>query len=542
MPAPPRALLSVHDKTGLSQFARALVEMGWELLSTGGTAKLLREHGLSVIDVSEVTGHPEMFDGRVKTLHPAIHSPLLARLEQGGDATELEAAGYQPIQLVAVNLYPFSKAAARRPPLGDSGLLEMVDIGGPTLLRAAAKNHANVLAVCDPQRYDSVLAALTDAGGDADGIDPDLRRELALEAFEHTSGYDVAITAELHGRWVGRAEYADGIEQAKSLLPARLLIDAEKRAVMRYGENPHQAAAFYADSRTTPPGLGDIAMHGGKPLSYNNYVDLDSALRLARGLSSDDWPTTPHACILVKHNNPCGAALAATQEQAWLDALASDTESAYGCIIAFNTTVRRETAEAIGTHFVECVIAPGYEPAALELLCVKKNRRILSLPGCADRLAAQTPSLVARQVVGGWMLQTERVPRIDPATARSVTEIEPCEKELASMRFGMVVCEQVKSNSVIFVKGTRTVGIGPGQTSRVEAVRIAARRAGEQAQGAVMVSDAFFPFRDGIDAAHEMGITSIVQPGGSIRDSEIIDAADEHGMSMLFTGVRLFRH
>tara|TARA_B100001564_G_C20658835_1_gene680575 strand:- start:1147 stop:2775 length:1629 start_codon:yes stop_codon:yes gene_type:complete len=538
----PRALISVYDKTGVVDFATQLISLGWEIISTGGTSKKLREAGLSVKEISEITNHPEIFDGRVKSLHPAIHGPILARLENETDKKGLEELGYQPIKLVAVNLYPFSDSASQQPPLNDPALLEMIDIGGPTLLRASAKNHRNVLSISNPAKYDEVIKSLKQFEGEPSQISLEFRRELALETFEHTASYDVAISKELHKRWIGDASESNELEHAITKLPKRFQIDSEIKEIMRYGENPHQAAAFYSNPNNSEISLANFEMHSGKALSYNNYIDIDSALRLARNLSTDEWPESPFACVIVKHNNPCGAALSGNQVTAWKDALASDPESAFGCIVAFNTKVTKTTATEIGSHFVECIIAPSFEKEALEILSDKKNRRLLSIAPKMQKLSPQTSQVVSKQINGGWLLQTETSPKIDPKLARSVTENEPTEQEIAAMRFGMVVCEQVKSNSVIFVKGTKTVGIGPGQTSRVEAVRIAARRAGEEAKGAVMVSDAFFPFRDGIDTAHEIGITSIVQPGGSIRDQEVIDAANEHNMSMLFTGVRLFRH
>ena len=538
----PRALLSVYDKTGIVEFAKSLVGFDWEIISTGGTAKLLRENGISVIDVSDVTDHPEIFDGRVKSLHPAIHGPILARREMPKDILGLEELGYKPIDLVAVNLYPFSEAAVIKPPLEDSDLLEMIDIGGPTLIRASAKNHKNVIVIGDPSKYNVIVNLLEESGGNPENISYDIRKSLAIEAFNHTSCYDIAISKELSKRWVG--DICEGIDggNRNELLPEVFLSGAIKKQIMRYGENPHQIAAFYAEPDVEDASLAKFEQHGGKPLSYNNYVDLDSALRLARSLSSDDWLKTPHACVIVKHNNPCGAALSETQLGAWEDALASDPESAFGCIIAFNETVTMDTVVSIGGHFLECIIAPKYAEGVIEKLSEKKNRRILSFPDIGERLPALGINLAAKMVAGGWMVQTEEPPMIDWDKAKIVTKIKPTEEEIDSMKFGIKVCEQVKSNSIIFVKGTKTVGIGPGQTSRVEAVRIAARRAKEEAKDAIMVSDAFFPFRDSIDTASEIGIKSIVQPGGSIRDNEVITAANEHDMSMLFTGVRLFRH
>ncbi|RAH14103.1 MAG: bifunctional phosphoribosylaminoimidazolecarboxamide formyltransferase/inosine monophosphate cyclohydrolase [Methanobacteriota archaeon] len=542
MHSSPRALISVYDKTGIIEFANGLHNLGWEIISTGGTSKKLKEAGIPVLDVSEVTGHPEIFDGRVKTLHPAIHGSILARIENENDVKGLDELGYKPIKLVAVNLYPFAESASIKPPLSDLDLLEMVDIGGPTLLRASAKNYHNVLSISNPDKYTEIIELLNQNEGSPLKLSKEYRRKLALETFEHTASYDVAISKELHKRWIGEANKSEELNQAITKLPNRFLIDSQIKEIMRYGENPHQAAAFYENQSESEINLSNFLMHSGKPLSYNNYIDLDSALRLARNLSTDDWPDTPYACVIVKHNNPCGAALSDSQKQSWIDALASDPESAFGCIVAFNTKVEVSTAKQIGEHFVECIIAPSFEPDALKILAKKRNRRLLSIKKEMSRLTPHTSQIVAKQVNGGWLLQTEQSPKIDPKISKIVTKVKPSKDEISAMKFGIVVCEQVKSNSVIFVKGTKTVGIGPGQTSRVEAVRIAARRAGSDAEGAVMVSDAFFPFRDGIDAAHEIGITSIVQPGGSIRDEEVINAANQHQMSMLFTGVRLFRH
>ncbi len=406
----PRALLSVYDKTGLVDFAKNLVNLGWEIISTGGTAKKLREAGVEVKDISEITNHPEIFDGRVKSLHPAIHGPILARLENKKDNEGLEELGYQPIKLVAVNLYPFSISASKTPPLEDSELLEMIDIGGPTLLRASAKNHKNVIPISNPERYEEIIELLNQAQGNPQKISLEKRKKFALETFEHTASYDIAISKELHKRWIGEANESNDLEEAITKLPSRFQIDSQLTEIMRYGENPHQAAAFYANPINSPINLANFEMHSGKALSYNNYVDIDAALRLARNLSTEDWPETPHACIIVKHNNPCGAALSTTQENAWKDALASDSESAFGCIVAFNTKVTRETAENIGTHFVECIVAPSFENKALEILSEKKNRRLLSIAPTLSKLSPQTSEIVAKQINGGWVLQTERPP------------------------------------------------------------------------------------------------------------------------------------
>ena len=534
----PRALLSVYDKTGIVDFAKGLDSLGFELVSTGGTARKLREAGLDVIGVSDVTGHPEIFDGRVKSLHPAIHGPLLCRLENEKDAAGLSELGYPMIEVVACNLYPFSDAAATQPPLDDLDLLEMVDIGGPTMVRASAKNHVNVVITCDPQDYPSVLQELSSGK-----VSLETRRSLALKAYEHTAGYDSAIANELAARWVGRPEDSDDTEEQTSRLPNTMSVAAHKMHTLRYGENSHQAAALYVDPGA-PEGktLVTAKVEGSKAMSYNNYSDADATLRLCRALSTDEWPNTPHACVIVKHNNPCGAALGKTQLEAYEAALASDPESAFGSIICVNEPVTMEFAEALGTLFLEVLMAPGYEEGTKEVLMQKKNRRILTIDSPNDRLAPLPRKTVRKPIEGGWLVQTEEAPVIDWKKAKVVTDNAPTEEQIASMKFAVRVCEQVKSNAIVMVQGLATVGIGPGQTSRVEAVRIAARRAGERGKGCVLASDAFFPFKDGIEQAAEAGAAAIVHPGGSIRDQEVIDEANARGIAMLFTGHRLFRH
>lgn len=531
----PRALISVYDKTGVTAFAVALRAMGWEILSTGGTARLLRESGVEVVDVTDVTGHPEVFDGRVKTLHPAIHAAILARGDNESDLATLAELGYPRIDMVAVNLYPFEEVAARDPPVDEAELIEMIDIGGPTLVRASAKSHPDVLIVTDPADYGDLLETLQEANGNPDAVPIETRQRLALTAYQRTAAYDVALANTL-------AHRLESLETAQ--LPEKLLISGGARNLLRYGENPHQPAAFYPGNTVgeAPSGLAAAEQHGGKALSFNNYLDLDAALRFARSLVGESWSAWPHGCVIIKHTNACGVAVSTDQVEAWNDALASDPESAFGCVIAFTSEVSLETAEAIGGHFVECIIAPGYAEGALEVLSAKKNRRMLTLP----EMSTLDMKVQYRQIDGGWLAQTEGAPVIDWSAVECVTQAAADPQQVDLARFGVAVCAQVKSNCVVFVQptstGFATVGIGPGQTSRVEAVRIAARRAGERAQGAMMVSDAFFPFRDGIDTSHEMGITAVVQPGGSIRDAEVIEAANEHGMTMLFTGTRLFRH
>ncbi len=534
----PRALLSVYDKRGIVEFAKSLDSLGYEIVSTGGTARKLREAGLDVTGVSDVTGHPEIFDGRVKSLHPAIHGPLLCRLEKEEDAIGLKDLGYPMIEVVACNLYPFSDAAAIKPPLDDLDLLEMVDIGGPTMVRASAKNHLNVIIACNPDDYSSIIDELKSGS-----VSMETRRSLALKAYEHTATYDSAISNELAGRWNGLPEDSDDTEEQSRRLPATMTVAAHRMMHLRYGENSHQAAALYVD-----PDAGDgetlvtAKVEGEKAMSYNNYSDADATLRLCRSLSTDEWPETPHACVIVKHNNPCGAALGKTQLEAYEAALASDPESAFGSIICVNEPVTVDFAEALGPLFVEVLMAPAYEEGAKEILMAKKNRRILTINSPNNRLAPLPRKTVRKPIEGGWLIQTEEAPVIDWSKAKVVTDLAPTDEQIASMKFAVKVCEQVKSNAIVMVQGLATVGIGPGQTSRVEAVRIAARRAGDRGEGCVLASDAFFPFKDGIEQAAAAGAVAIVHPGGSIRDQEVIDEANARGISMLFTGHRLFRH
>ena len=526
--AQPRALLSVWDKDGIAELGESLSDMGWAILSTGGTARTLREAGLEVTDVSEVTGHPEVFDGRVKTLHPAVHGGILARRSNQDDMTTLSALDYQPIDLVCINLYPFEATAARDPPATDAELIEMIDIGGPTMVRSAAKNHADVVVLTEPTQYSGVLDSLAQADGKPSGVDQETRQRLALAAFQTTAAYDAAVSNELENRFLS------------NIVPSRIHLSTGALTGLRYGENPHQPAAFYP-SAGEPSGLGAAIQHGGKPLSFNNYLDLDGALKLARSLQVT-CANEPHTCVIIKHTNPCGAAVDQTQVGAWKNALASDPESAFGCVISFTQIVEEATAEVIGEHFFECMIAPGYEPEALEILSAKKNRRMLTL----DPIEPRIDEVRLRQLDGGWLAQVQGPPGIDWGEVKCVTKKKSDDSEIALARFGSTVLAEVKSNAILLVSrthtGCATVGVGPGQTSRVEAVRIAARRAGERAKGSMMVSDAFFPFRDGIDTAHEIGVATVVQPGGSMRDQDSIDAANEHGMAMLFTNTRLFLH
>lgn len=516
----PRALLSVSDKTGLVPFATGLASLGWELLSTGGTARTLREAGLDVVDVADVTGHPEMMDGRVKTLHPAVHAGLLARRDRADDMDALVAHGYGAIDLVAVNLYPFHEAVAARAPIPQA--MEKVDIGGPTMLRAAAKNHAGVLVVVNPADYDDVLAALRDGR-----VDETLRRRMAANVFRHTADYDAAI--------------AGYFEQALSTdedgFPPVLDIRLRQVQPLRYGENPDQPAAFYAE--TTPPvgSLPALKQMQGKELSFNNLLDVEAAVTAVSAWADEKRA----ACVVIKHTTPCGVALGDSGSEAWTRALATDPVSAFGGIVAFNREVTGDLAEAMAALFLEIVVAPGFTPEALERFSKKKNLRILTLPVGA----AEPAELDFKRVRGGMLVQRRLSMRFPEDGWRVATRREPTATEWADLRFAWRVSASVKSNAIVLAKDARTVGIGAGQMSRVDASRIAVMKAADQQadlSGAVLASDAFFPFRDGVDAAAASGVSAIIQPGGSVRDEEVIAAADERGMAMVLTGRRLFRH
>ena len=502
-----RALVSVSDKTGIVHFARSLVEAGVEIVSSGGTAAALAAEGLPVTKVAEVTGSPEILGGRVKTLHPRIHGGILADRRRDEHVVELEQHGIAPFDLVVCNLYPFERTVAD-PSVNEDDAVEQIDIGGPAMVRAAAKNFHSVAVVVDPERYPSLRDEIRNTGV----ISEETRRELAVEAFAHTAAYDAAIVDYL----LPREEW-----------PATLLLSARKALDLRYGENPHQSAAFY---RTGEPlsGLASAEQLHGKELSYNNLLDTDAAWRLVLELD------TPAAAI-IKHSNPCGVSVGGSISAAYERAFECDETSAFGGIVALNETCTAAAAEAIARIFTEVVIAPDFEPAALALLQAKKNLRILR--GAVQRDAQAE----VRRVAGGLLVQSPDPP--DPADdAKVVTAAQPTESQWADLRFAWVVAKHVKSNAIVLAAERTAVGIGAGQMSRVEATQLAARRAGERAGGTVCASDAFFPFRDGLDAAVEAGATAVIQPGGSVRDDEVIAAADEHGIPMVFTGRRHFRH
>jgi phosphoribosylaminoimidazolecarboxamide formyltransferase / IMP cyclohydrolase len=519
----PRALLSVSDKQGLVELARELDSRGWELVSTGGTARVLKEAGLPVIGVSEVTGHPEIMDGRVKTLHPAIHAGLLARADHGGDEEALRVHGYRPIDLLVVNLYPFRETIAM-PDVRLDEAIENIDIGGPAMLRAAAKNHERVWVVVDPADYASVLAALDDRGDAA----VRLRRRLAAKVYGHTAAYDSAVSAYL-------SDLENDGPAAADALPAELPLRLTKVMDLRYGENPDQRAALYADPSDGPGVTGLRQLHG-KELSFNNLLDLDAALQ-----SIAAWPQAESAaCAIIKHTTPCGIATGADSAEAYRKALATDPTSAFGSVIAFNRVVTEKAAVLLRPNFVEAVVAPEFVPRALDLLRERKNLRLIQLP--ADPGAG---GLDLKRVRGGFAVQTRMSVDFAEDEWRVVTGRQPTLAEWEALRFAWRAVAAVKSNAILLARDGMSIGIGAGQMSRVDSSRLAVLKAqdnGFDLHGAVLASDAFFPFRDGVDAAAAAGIRAVIQPGGSVRDEEVIRAADEHGVAMVFTGRRLFRH
>ncbi|MGF1548221.1 MAG: bifunctional phosphoribosylaminoimidazolecarboxamide formyltransferase/IMP cyclohydrolase [Thiotrichales bacterium] len=516
-----RALISVSDKTGVVEFARQLHAAGVEILSTGGTAQILLEHGIPVLEVADYTGFPEMMDGRLKTLHPRIHGGILAR--RGEDDAAMAEHAIPPIDLVAVNLYPFEATVARAGCTLDEAI-ENIDIGGPAMLRAAAKNHAHVAVLVDPNDYPAVAAELRDRGG---RLAATTRFRLAVKVFEHTARYDGLIANHL-----GRI--ADD-SASTTAFPRTLNLQFAHAQSLRYGENPHQQAAFYREPGRQDACVATATQLQGKALSYNNIADTDAALECVKQFQAP-------ACVIVKHANPCGVAVDATLLRAYERAFQTDPTSAFGGIIAFNRELDADTASAIvQNQFVEVIIAPRVHPAAAEVLAQKHNVRVL----VCGALAAPQVGWELKQVSGGMLVQDRDVATIGPADLKVVTERAPTDQEVTDLLFAWKVVKFVKSNAIVYVREEQTIGIGAGQMSRVYSARIAALKAqdeGLRVAGSVMASDAFFPFRDGIDAAHEAGITAVIQPGGSMRDPEVIQAANEFGMAMVFTGVRHFRH
>ena len=523
-----RALISVSDKTGVIEFARTLADMGVEILSTGGTYKLLKDNGIAAVEVADYTGFPEMMDGRVKTLHPKIHGGILGRRAVDGDV--MEAHGIKPIDLVAVNLYPFAATVAK-PDCTLPDAIENIDIGGPTMVRSAAKNHKDVAIVVNAGDYDAVLENLRNGG-----LTYAQRFDLALKAFEHTAAYDGMI-----------ANYLGGIDQSqdtlttenRSLFPRTFTAQFVKAQDMRYGENPHQQAAFYIENPEEAC-VATARQLQGKELSFNNVADTDAALECVKSF-------TKPACVIVKHANPCGVAVVPDDEggirKAYDLAYATDTESAFGGIIAFNRELDGETAKAIvERQFVEVIIAPAISEAARQAVAAKANVRLLE---CGEWPTTRAAGWDYKRVNGGLLIQSRDTGMITADDLKIVTRRAPTEQEIHDLIFAWKVAKFVKSNAIVYAKHRQTVGVGAGQMSRVNSARIAAikaEHAGLQVAGAVMASDAFFPFRDGIDNAAKAGITAVIQPGGSMRDEEVIAAADEAGMAMVFTGMRHFRH
>jgi phosphoribosylaminoimidazolecarboxamide formyltransferase/IMP cyclohydrolase len=521
-----RALLSVSDKTGLVPLAERLAGAGVELVSTGGTAAALRLAGLEVRDVSDLTGFPEMLDGRVKTLHPAVHGGLLGLRDAEEHKAAMEAHGIGPIDLLVVNLYPFEATVAAGADYDDC--IENIDIGGPAMLRAAAKNHAFVCALTDVEDYEPFLAEFEATGG---GTRLAFRKACALTVYSRTAAYDAAVSAWMAGA-LGEAT------------PRRRAVAGKLAQSLRYGENPHQGAAFYRDG-SSRPGVATAVQLQGKELSYNNINDTDAAFELVAEFPSEDGP----AVVIVKHANPCGVARSDTLEDAYRAAFDCDRTSAFGGIVALNRPLDADTARAIAEIFTEVVIAPGVSEEAAEIFAAKKNLRLLTTEGLPD---PRTPGLTWRQVAGGFLIQDRDAGRVTRDGLKVVTKRAPTDREIEDLLFAWKVAKHVKSNAIVYAKGGATVGVGAGQMSRIDSTRIAARKAADMAEalglaasptvGSVVASDAFFPFADGLITAAEAGATAVIQPGGSMRDAEVIAAADAAGLAMVFTGMRHFRH
>jgi phosphoribosylaminoimidazolecarboxamide formyltransferase/IMP cyclohydrolase len=518
-----RALISVFDKTGIVDFAKRLAALRIEILSTGGTSKLLREAGVTVRDVSDLTGWPEMLGGRVKTLHPKVHGGLLFRRNHPEDQKQAKEHGIAPIDLVVVNLYPFEATAAKKG-LTAEELIENIDIGGPTMLRSAAKNFESVTVVTDPDDYDRVASELESS---RDTL-LDTRLELARKVFATTSRYDGMITTELE-RLAASPHIALG---EKPILPERVHIALRRQQELRYGENPHQAAALYIPAGRAPEGLAAAKQLQGKELSYNNFVDLEAARSLAGEFRNP-------AAVIIKHNNPCGTAEQETLRDAYVKALASDPISAFGGVLAFNRVVDAATAEEVAKVFAECIAAPGFDEKAKSIFAAKKNLRLLELPPSG---LEKERELQLKRILGGMLVQQPDLGELQDAELRTMTKRVPSQDEMRTMRFAWKVCKHVKSNAIVFARDGATLGVGAGQMSRVDSVKIAVMKAQTSLKGSVVASDAFFPFPDGVEEAARAGATAVIQPGGSVRDPDVIAAADRLGLAMVFTGIRHFLH
>ncbi|NQT06097.1 MAG: bifunctional phosphoribosylaminoimidazolecarboxamide formyltransferase/IMP cyclohydrolase [Candidatus Omnitrophica bacterium] len=517
-----RALISVSDKKGLDDFVKGLNELGVEILSTGGTSKRIASLGVPVKDVSSYTGFPEMLDGRVKTLHPKVHGGLLALREKKEHMEQIKKHGIELIDMVVVNLYPFKKTI-EKPGVKFEEAIENIDIGGPSMLRSAAKNFRSVIVVCNPDRYKDILAELKSNGGT---LSQKTLEQLAIEVFEQTSRYDAMIYDYLANT------LKDGTDKK---FPDTAALKYKKAQDLRYGENPHQKAAFYKDEEIKEPSASNAKQLQGKELSFNNIIDLNGALEIVKEF---DKP----AVSVIKHTNPCGAASNDNLGKAYLDALDSDRLSAFGSIVGLNRPVDKKTAETImrEADFVECIIAPSYSKEALAIFQAKKNLRIMEVSNFNEKAKSFDNDM--KKVVGGMLIQDRDVAMVKPEMLKVVTKKKPTQEELESLLFGWKICKHVKSNAIVFSKGTKTVGVGAGQMSRVDSVIIASRKAGDRSKGATLASDAFFPKPDGIEMAAKAGITAIIQPGGSIKDEDVIKAADSLGIAMVFTGMRHFKH
>jgi phosphoribosylaminoimidazolecarboxamide formyltransferase / IMP cyclohydrolase len=547
-----RALVSVSDKTGVVDFVRNLTNFGVEIISTGGTAKALREAGLNVVDISEITGFPEMMDGRVKTLHPKVHGGLLALRDNAEHIAAMEKHDIHPIDMVVVNLYPFAETI-RREGVSREEAIEQIDIGGPAMIRSAAKNARDVAVIVAPGQYREVVEELKQHDG---AITITTRNRLAVEAFQQTASYDAIVSLYLAGNFPPKESvqqktdsnivmasggypepittplermHADfSVESFHGSLPTQASWSIGKKADLRYGENPHQIAALY--QTTVKGGLANAIVLAGKEMSFNNYIDADAAWQLVCDFSET-------ACAVIKHTNPAGVGLGQSVSEAYRRALATDPVSAFGGIVAFNKAVDVEAAQEVTKIFTEVVIAPDYDPAALELLKTKKNLRILRMPSVEG-----AKGIEFKHISGGMLVQTRDTHQLKKADLKVVSSRQPTEEEIEALLFAWTVCKHTKSNAIVYARKNQTVGVGAGQMSRIDSVKIGVMRAQLPVAGSVLASDAFFPFRDGIDEAAKHGITAVIQPGGSVRDDEVIAAANEHGLAMVFTGIRHFKH
>lgn len=541
-----RALISVSDKTGLAEFAKKLAAHDVELVSTGGTAKLLREAGLAVRDVSDLTGFPEMLDGRVKTLHPKVHGGLLGIRDNADHQAKMQEHGIQPIDLVVVNLYPF-RATIQKPDVTMEDAIENIDIGGPAMIRSASKNHHDVAVVVDPKDYELVAAMLDAHQGALPYV---VRYQLALTAFRHTSAYDKEIARFLWSRQPANPEVALGDTATnQSDMPEEIELNLQKAAGLRYGENPHQKAALYKLAGSEEHGVATAEQLQGKELSYNNLLDTDAAWELVmeihhlhlhehRAKGAVGTENLPHTCAIIKHTNPCGVGVSNSPLDAFQRAKSTDPVSAFGGIIAFSGQVDEATAKEIAEMFAEVIIAPDFTAEAKQVLSAKKNLRVLRM-GENPRISTH---LELRRISGGVLVQERDAELLDEEKFEIVTERKPTPSELRGLRFAWAICKHVKSNAIVYSAEHQLVGVGAGQMSRVDSVKLGASKAQLPLTGTVLASDAFFPFRDGLDEAAKHGITAVIQPGGSVRDKEVIEAANEHGIAMVFTGMRHFKH